>query len=229
MKKYPIYFTILLAGFSVNSIAQAPQPVAPAQTATSAQTSSSVSFQTGSLIVTANFGIDGYALKQHEVNNYNGQTYDTNTGAASRNFSIGAEYGVAKWLGLGLQFKFDNYYHDWTLQSALGVESGLIVNAHMIRHRHFDLLAGLNIGVSNLTITSIYNNYQIYGSGSWVDLHFTAREYIGKFGFSETLYFPDINYNNLSSNVPVFNEYIVASWKATGVGFNWGIQYHFLK
>ncbi len=191
--------------------------------------SAAQTFQKGSLIVTANFGIDGYSLHQNQLNTYTGKTLDTTTGAASRNFSLGGEFGVSKWLGLGLQLKFDNYYHDYTLQSAFGFESGIIVNAHIIRHLHFDLLAGLNIGLSTLTITSIYNNYQIYGTGSWVDLHFTAREYLGKFGFSETIYFPTINYSHLTSNVGVFNEYIAESWKGSGVGLNWGIQYHFLR
>jgi hypothetical protein len=187
------------------------------------------SFQTGSLIVSANFGVDGYSLHQSQTNSYTGKTIDTTTGAASSNFNLAGEIGVAKWLGLGLQFKLDNYFHGDNIQSALGFESGIIVNAHILRHLHFDLLAGLNLGHSSLTITSIYDNIQIYGSGSWVDLHFTAREYLGKFGFSETIYFPDVSYNQLTSNVGLFNEFILESWKATGVGFNWGIEYHFLK
>jgi hypothetical protein len=223
MKKILLGISASFILFSVNSIAQSTQAAAPAQS------SSSASFQSGSLIVSMNFGVDGYSLKQSQLNTYTGQTKDTTTGAASSNFSIGGEYGVVKWLGLGLQFKFDNYFHDNTLQSALGFESGLIINFHIIRHTHFDLLAGFNLGHSSLTITSIYNNYQIYGSGTWGDLHFTAREYIGRFGFSETLYFPDITYNALTSNIGLFNEFIIASWKATGEGFNFGVQYHFLK
>ena len=226
MKKTFICFTLLSVGVYFNSAAQIAPSATPAQ---SNQTGSEASFQSGSLIVSMCFGIDVYSLKQNEQNTYLGQTKDTTTGAASRNFNIAGEYAVTKWLGLGLQLKFDNYFHDNNLQSAFGFEGGLLINGHIIRHKHFDLFGGLNLGRSSLTLTGLYNNNQIYGSGSWFDVHFTAREYIGRFGFSETLYIPSIDYNNLTSNVGIFNEYIIESWKASGVGFNWGIQYHFLK
>ncbi len=226
MKKLSLAISALLLCCSVHTKAQTTQP---ASSSKGSETGSFESFQSGSLIVSAAWGIDGYSLKQHQVNNYTGKTYDTNTGAASRNFNIGAEYGVTKWLGLGLQFKFDNYYHDYNIQSALGFELGIIANAHIIRHRHFDLLAGINVGGSNLTITGNYNNDQIYGSGTWFDMHLTARIYIRRFGFSSTIYIPYINYSTLTSNVGAFNQYILESWKANGVGINFGIQYHFLK
>lgn len=186
-------------------------------------------FQFGSLIVSASIGADAYKLNQTQINNVAGTTKDTTTGAASSNFSLGGEFGVAKWLGLGLQFKYDNYFHDANIQSALGFESGLLINFHIFRHLHFDLLAGFNLGRSSLTITSIYFNYQVYGNGTWGDLHFTAREYIGRFGFSETLYFADITYNNLTDNAGLFNNYLIEAWKANGEGINIGVQYHFLK
>lgn len=191
---------------------------------------SAQTFQTGSLIVSASWGIDYYKLQEHLENHATGQTIDTTGAAASRAFSLGGEFGVAKWLGLGLQFKLDNYYHGGNVASAVGFESGLIVNAHIIRHLHFDLLAGLNLGFSTFTLTwnDGYND-QLYGSGNWDDIHFTARLYIGKFGFSSTLYFPVINYANLTFNNDLLNEYIGASWKAQGEGLNFGIQYHFLR
>jgi hypothetical protein len=95
---------------------------------------------------------------------------------------------------------------------------------------HFDLLGGLNFGFSNITITSNdgYND-QLYGSGGWYDIHFTARVYIGRFGFGATLYFPGINYSTVTSNNSIYNQYFLASLKAHGEGFNFGVQYHFLK
>lgn len=190
-------------------------------------------FQAGSLIVALNYGIDGYSTQFHDVNNYTGQTQNSTGGAASTNLNLGGEFGVLNWLGLGLQGKFDNYIHgkdSGSVASAYGYEIGAIVNFHIVRHLHFDLLAGLDLGYSNLTVTSNdgYDD-QVYGSGSWVDLHFTARVYIGKFGFGATLYFPSINYSNLTSNNAGFNEYVLASFKAHGEGLNFGVQYHFLQ
>ena len=210
MKKIIICIAVFISGFSISSTAQ--------------------TFQRGSLIVSAAWGIDVYNLQQHLENYATGETTQSTTHVASRNFNLGGEFGVAKWLGLGLQFKLDNYYHDNNVSSAIGFESGLIVNAHIIRHLHFDLLGGFNLGYSTLTLTwnDGYND-QLYGKGSWDDIHFTARIYIGRFGFSGTLYFPVINYGTLTFNNNLLNEYILASWKASGEGWNFGIQYHFLR
>lgn len=188
-------------------------------------------FQTGSLIVSLDYGFDVYHLQLHEVNNYYTppETANTTGGAGSGNVNLGGEFGVTKWLGLGVQLKLDSYLHGSDVIQANGFEGGIILNAHIIRHLHFDLLAGLDFGGSSLTLTfnDGYND-QIYGSGSWADVHFTARVYFGKFGMSATLYFPTINYS-LSSNNETFNTYIADSWKATGEGLNIGIQYHFLR
>jgi len=209
MKKLLLGISVFMLSFSVISKAQ--------------------TFQTGSLIVSAGYGFDIYSVKLHEINNYKGQTKDTTSGAASGNFNLGGEIGVAKWLGLGVQLKFDSYLHNSNVSQAGGFEGGLIVNAHIVRHLHFDLLAGLDLGGSGITLTSNDGtNTQIYGNGSWADIHFTARIYFGKFGVNATLYFPVINYT-ISSNNSSFNEYIDDSWKANGEGINIGIQYHFLR
>jgi len=197
---------------------------------------SAQTFQTGSLIVSAAYGFDVYSLREHEIETYTSPagTKEVNSGAASGNINVGGEYGVTNWLGLGLQFKFDNYLHkdsgNTGIQSAYGFEYGAIINFHIVRHLHFDLLGGLDLGLSSLTLTSNdgYND-QIYGKGGWFDIHFTTRVYIGKFGFSATLYFPTINYPTLTSNNQTFNTYIIDSWHASGTGLNIGVQYHFLK
>jgi hypothetical protein len=194
---------------------------------------SAQTFQRGSLIISLDYGFDIYSTQLHEVDNNNLTFQNKTSGAASTNLNLGGEFGVTNWLGLGLQGKVDDYIRgkdSGGVASAYGFEIGAIVNFHIVRHLHFDLLAGLDLGYSNLTITSNdgYND-QVYGSGSWFDLHFTARVYIGKFGFGATLYFPIINYPNLTSNNAGFNEYVIASFKAHGEGVNLGIQYHFLR
>jgi hypothetical protein len=196
-------------------------------------TLSAQTFQQGSLITSLSCGFDVYNVQLHDVNSAANTTQNSTGRTATGNLNLAGEFGVTKWLGLGLQCKLDNYIHgkdSGGVASANGFEIGAIVNFHLIRHLHFDFLTGLDLGYSNLTITSNdgYND-QVYGSGTWVDLHFTFREYIGRFGFSETLYFPTISYPNLTSNNSEFNTYILASFKAHGEGLNLGIQYHFLR
>lgn len=196
-----------------------------------AQVSSEQSFQKGSLIASLSYGFDIDNVKLQEVNNYltPPQTINSTGKAGSGNLNLGGEYGVNNWLGLGLQFKLDSYLHSSNVSQANGFEGGIIVNAHIVRHKHFDFLAGLDIGASTLTLTLNDGfNDQVYGSGSWFDFHLTTRIYFGKFGINTTLYFPSINYT-ITTNNSTFNEYIADSWKASGFGFNIGIQYHFLQ
>ena len=147
---------------------------------------------------------------------------------------MGAEFGVANWLGLGLAGQFDEYIHGKNdssgVSTALAFEIGAIINFHIVRHTHFDLLAGFDLGYSNLTVTSNDGtNDQIYGSGTWFDVHLTTRIYVGRFGFNVTLVFPNMNYPTLTSNVTTYNEYVLSSFKLSGEGLNVGVQYHFLQ
>jgi hypothetical protein len=198
--------------------------------ATFLQQTNAQSFERGSLVVSANYGIDGYKINEHNVNKANNGTQDTTTGAASKNFNLGVEYGLFKWLGVGLQGKLDNYYHDDNISDAIGFEIGVLINAHIIRVNHFDLLVGVNLGFSNLTIDYPINNYQVYGSGGWSDFHITPRIYFGRFGINLNLYFPSISYPNLTTNVDTFNQYVSLSWKtASAFGATFGIQYRILN
>jgi len=197
------------------------------------------SFQAGSLIAYGSFGLDILHTSYTQTIQYLGANVgktQTNTGgAATSTPQLGAEFGVTNWLGLGLAGQFDEYIHGKNdtnsgVSSALAFEIGAIINFHIIRHTHFDLLAGFNIGYSNLTITSNNGtNDQIYGSGTWFDVHLTTRIYVGKFGFNITLVFPNMNYPKLTSNVTTYNEYVLSSFKLSGTGFNAGVQYHFLR
>jgi hypothetical protein len=212
MKKVITLISIFVFGFSALSNAQ--------------------SFQTGSLIVSLSYGFDVYSVRQHQVETYTtpSQSKDTTNGAACGNINLSGEYAVTKWLGLGLQLKYDSYLHRANILQANGFEGGVIVNGHFIRHTHFDMFGGMDLGISTLTITANdgYND-QVYGSGSWFDVHLTTRIYFGRFGINMTLYFPTINYPTLTSNNQTFNTYIIEAWHASGTGFNIGFQYHFLQ
>ena len=192
--------------------------------------SNAQTFQFGSLVVSATYGLDVYSVKQHDVNTFSNQHKDTTSGAGCGALTILGEFGVTNWLGLGLNFKFDSYLHKSDITQANGFETGIAVNAHFLRKFHLDMFGGMDIGYSSLTVTANdgYND-QIYGSGLWYDFHGTTRVYFGKFGFSATMYLPFINYANLTSNNSTFNRYILAAWKANGFGINFGFQYRILQ
>ena len=200
------------------------------------QQANAQSFQRGTIVASLDWGIDVYSVYQtYSLYNVPNSTSTKTDNAASHNWNLSGEYGVLNWLGLGLQFKFDTYYtgkdtNTGYTATANGVEIGLIANAHIIRHQHFDLLGGMNIGYSHLTYNANdgYND-QIYGDGSWVDFHATMRIYFGKFGANLSFYSPIITYASLTSNNSGLGlgTQVLASWKGTGGGLNLGIQYRF--
>lgn len=200
-------------------------------TALTIQAYSQKSFSGGSLIFSANYGIDGNIANQHYINPPENGGQTLNGTAPSSNLSIGAEYGLLNWLGLGIIGRFDNYYPEsndvtHTTPSAGAVDLGGTVNLHILRMTHADILGGFDWGVSQFT----YNvndglNTKAYGNGHWSDIHATARLYFGRLGFNLTLYVPTMTYNSLQNNSTQPGQYIVNYWKSTGYGASVGLQY----
>lgn len=195
----------------------------------------SQSFYKGALVVNANAGLDVYGVKYHYQLKGTNQVHDEVDGAASGNINLGVEYGFNKWFGIGLKGKFDNYLTrtDSTTKStptAKGLELALSLNAHVVHVKHFDLPIGMDIGYSHLKyMQNDVDNNQVYGNGSYFNLHINPRFYIGKFGFNINMAIPFINYSNMSSNNALYNQYVLANWKAVGLSVGAGIQYRFFE
>jgi len=193
------------------------------------------SFYKGALVTDLNVGFDAYRIQQHSVDKNTNKATDTTNGAAAKNISIGAEYGLHKLFGLGLRVKYDSYVTEKDSASgftptARGMEVGLLANFHLLRKEHFNLSLGIDMGYSGfLYDLNDGRNTQIYGKGLWTNFHITPRYYFGKFGLSAALYFPGLRYPDLTSNDENFNKSTSIAWKARGVGFNLGVQYRFFK
>jgi|GEM_PF-972318 hypothetical protein len=196
------------------------------------------SFQAGSLVTSLDWGFDLYSVAQtYSLYNVPNSTSTKTSGAASTNWNLAGEFGVLNWLGLGVQLKLDNYVtsRDSTTgikPTAIGFEGGIIANLHIIRHPHFNLLGGIDLGYSHLTYnTNDGFSDQVYGDGSWFDFHLTMRFYFGRFGLNFTGYSPVINYASLTSNNSNWSlgENVLASWKGKGGGINLGMQYRILN
>ena len=195
------------------------------------------SFQKGSIVATINYGIDIYSVYQtYSAYNIPNSSSSKTSAAGSRNWNFEAEYGLLKWLGVGIHLKLDNYFTSKDTSTgytptAIGFEGGVLINAHLIRANHFDLVIGCNLGFSTLTYTADAFNDQIYGDGSWTDLHISPRFYFGRFGINLNFYDPVINYKSLTSNNSNWGlgETVLASWLGKGGGATIGIQYRFIN
>jgi hypothetical protein len=194
------------------------------------------SFYKGALVADLNWGVEVYNVAYHYAlkSNTNIDT-TTHSGAASKSFGLGVEYGVTNWLGLGLCGKIDNYVTSkdavtGTQPTAGGGQFGAIINFHVLRKQHFNLVLGINAGYSHLTYkTNDYFGTEVYGDGVWSRFSVIPRYYFGRFGIEASLNFPRINYPNMTTSSKTLNSYIVSSWKASGVGFGFGVQYRFLN
>jgi hypothetical protein len=192
------------------------------------------SFYKHALVISYGFGGDGYSITEtYSVNGVPNITYTNKFSAVCASYPFSAEYGIGNKLGIGLIGKLDNYYIKKDSitgyqPTIYGFEFGALINYHFVRSKHIDFFAGLNLGVSSFTWTLNSYNDQLYGSGGWGDIHATLRYYFGRFGLFGSLSFPTMNYNNFTSNnasITSAIQYLPASWKASGVAFNLGIQY----
>lgn len=220
MIKKITFIAVLFA--TVNVFAQAPEK----------------SFYKGALVIDLNTGLDIYAVKQHYELKYNGttvQSKDTVNAAGSHGPNFGIQYGILNWLGVGLKYKYDTYYtspdkYTGIKPSVFGQEFGLVVDAHPVRVKHFDLITGFDLGYSSMNYhTHDLSGTNIYGSGSWFNLHLMPRFYIGPVGLNININVPFIKYNHLTTSNDNLNAVIFSSWKASGFGLGCGISVRLLK
>jgi hypothetical protein len=196
----------------------------------------SQSFTSGSLLLHFNVGIE--ALNTELKYKLKSTNFDTliKDQAGNSNYYLGIEYGLFKWLGIGIKGKVNNYFtekdkYTGNTPTAHSFDIAFTVRAHLFRTNHFDLPIGLSMGGSSLT----YNNNNpndpitIYGKGSYFDLHIQPMFYIKRIGLNLYIGLPSINYSDMSTNKDVLNQYIIANWKGKGIILGAGIQYRILN
>lgn len=193
------------------------------------------SFYKNALVIDAKLGIDIYDTKYYYKLKSTGQDTVFNDKAVNRNFSFGAEYGVLNRLGIGIRGKFNRYFADKDDSTHrdpyhTSVDYMATVNFHAVKGKVFNLLAGINIGGSNLKlIFNDINNTEVYGNGLYFDFHVSPRIYIKRFGFQFDIGMPIVKYNKLTTNNVNFNKDVMAKWQAIGYNFGIGIQYRFMN
>jgi len=201
---------------------------------------SAQSFHKGALVTDLSYGFDAYAVHYTTELIYNGAvigTSKTTDGAVSTGPTLGVQYGLAKWFGLGLRAKYDNYVTSKDSISgikptATGFEVGLMTDFHVVKREHFNLSLGLDLGISKLiykTNDPNQNYLEVYGDGSWVNFRISPRYYFGRFGLGININIPTISYPHMTTSSKTLNSYVYSSWKASGFGMAFGVQYRFLN
>lgn len=196
------------------------------------------SFHKKALVIDVNTNLEIYntvlEVRIKDPNKTRDTTY--NDKAGNRSLGLSAEFGLSKRIGVGLQFKANNYFtsKDSATKATPNVRTQdfvAFVNYHPIIKKHFDLVLGANIGYSNFKYkANDIENLILSGGGSYISIYANPRIYFGRFGINFKVYAPFVNYNNLSTNNTDLNKYIAfTKWKGNGFGLGFGLQYRFLK
>jgi hypothetical protein len=191
------------------------------------------SFYSGALILSSNFGTDGNMANQRYFNGAENTAQTLNGTAPSSDFSMGLEYGLLEWLGIGAIGRIDNYFVQQNMVTETSptegaADIGATANIHVLRWKHLDLFGGYDFGLSHLTyIYNMHNgvNASSVSNGTWSDIHATGRLYFSRLGINLSLYVPSMSYSSFRTSNTSIGEYTINYWKSTGYGASLGLQY----
>ncbi len=172
------------------------------------------------------------------VYNYVSTIASTNTSksdyAANKMLSLHYERGVLNWLGLGAKVQLSDYFTSTdsatkTRPLVRAIDATFLVNAHFVRSKHVDMLAGFNIGYSkfNYAVKDVYGS-KATGGGLVFDIHVQPRFYFGDHvGMFINLAYVNYNYQNMDVSNSINSYTDVLSLKGGGVNFGIGLQGRF--
>ncbi|MCA0431046.1 MAG: hypothetical protein LCH32_11165 [Bacteroidetes bacterium] len=192
------------------------------------------SFEKNSLVIHSNFGLEIYnTTYNYKTKNTNYAASATETDrAASKNINVGAEYGLHKLFGVGINFKNNNFFTSKDTATnitptANSFDISAVASLHAITAKKFDLLIGGEFGYSKLTYkANDPTNLILKGDGTYSSIFLSPRIYFGDFGINFKFYAPFVNYTKMKTNNEDYNYYVISKWKGSpGFGFSFGIQY----
>ncbi|MGZ3883988.1 MAG: hypothetical protein ACXVPQ_13415 [Bacteroidia bacterium] len=196
--------------------------------------SQTLSFQKKSVVIDLNANLGIYNTTSQDSTS-RAQGKPKHDKGAPYGFALGVEYGVLDWLGIGLKGQTISYIST-TKDSATGLtpsikanDIALVVNAHLVRKKKFDLVFGGNIGYSHMTFRA--NDTQsgvAKGGGVTYDLHLIPRLYFGKhFGMYFSLSYAGYSYGKLSLSDKDRQYTDKIKLTASGVNYALGFQVMF--
>lgn len=191
---------------------------------------SQVSFEKKTNVIAfgADLGIYQYASKIASNNK------SSVTSAANKMLSLQYERAILNWLGLGAKVTISDYFTSvdsitHTKPSVQAIDATAIVNAHFVRSKHVDLLAGFNVGYSNLSYEARDASISLAkGGGLTFDLHLQPRFYFGKhMGMFINLAYVNYNYQNMDFSNTSLKIDDILQLQGGGVNFGIGLQAKF--
>lgn len=192
------------------------------------------SFDKNTLVIQANGGLEIYnTTYSYKTKNTTLPANANETDKAGNgNFNFGAEYGLHKFFGVGLNFKRNSFFTSEdtatkTRPTANSFDIAAAANFHAVSVRKFDLFIGGEFGYSNLNYkANDKENLILKGNGTFASVYINPRIYFGKFGIYFKFYAPFVNYTKMKTNNEDINYYIISKWKGSpGFGLSFGIQY----
>jgi hypothetical protein len=154
-----------------------------------------------------------------------------NDKAANKMLSLQYERGVLNWLGVGAKVQLCDYFTERdsitkTKPKVQALDALILVNAHFLRAKYVDMLAGFNIGYSTLNWEARDQFIsQAKGGGLTFDFHLQPRFYFGKHvGMFINLAYVNYNYQDLDFTNTSTKIDDVLDLKGGGVNFGIGLQ-----
>ncbi|MES2515572.1 MAG: hypothetical protein V4580_15560 [Bacteroidota bacterium] len=151
--------------------------------------------------------------------------------ALNKMMSLQYERAVLNWLGVGAKVQLSDYFTETdsvthTKPSIKAIDGTLLVNAHFVRSKRVDMLAGFNIGYSQMNWEARDQAISgAKGGGLVFDLHLQPRFYFGNhIGMFINLAYVHYGYQNMDfqNTYTYYND--VLSLTGGGVNFGFGFQ-----
>jgi hypothetical protein len=151
--------------------------------------------------------------------------------AANKMLSLHYERGVSNWLGIGAKVLLSDYFTSKdsitnSKPSITGLDATILVNAHFLRTKRVDMLAGFNFGYSTLNWEA-RDQYisAAKGGGLIFDFHLQPRFYFSDhIGMFINLAYVNYSYKDLDFKNTVTNIPDVLDLTGAGANFGFGFQ-----
>jgi hypothetical protein len=194
------------------------------------QVNAQKSFERGTNVISAGADLGAYDY----VSKVNSSNLSSTSKAANKSLSIQYERGIRNWLGFGAKVQWVDYFTEndpisGNKPSVKSFDGTLFLNLHLVRTNHFDLLAGFNLGYSQINWEARDANISsANGGGSVLDFHIQPRFYFGNHvGMFVNLSYLNYNYTNMDFTNSKSQANDILDLKGGGVNFGLGLQAKF--
>jgi hypothetical protein len=192
----------------------------------------SQSFHKRALVIDLNSGFEFYHTTLNYQKSFSDQNRDTSTKATAGNvnFSLGAELGLGKHIGMGLRGKANNFIEDLDAVSKNTVDIKstdlvLFINIHPVVRKKLDIIIGGEAGLSGLNFSiDNFEKTTLKGTGTFMSVYLNPRLYLGRFGVNLKAYMPFAWYPSFTSAPGDPGQFLLEKWKGNGFGVSVGLQ-----